>query len=119
MSDPEPDYAFRERLLRVVSEDDRPRVVIATGSVLDMIGRQYDRFRTGVPLQGLEKRGTEGGGHEPCRAHHYGCAADRLDRDWPSRDRLRHPARRRLLRPGRRPDGPQRLAAAAAPAPPR
>ena len=54
MSDPEPDYAFRERLLRVVSEDDRPRVVIATGSVLDMIGRQYDRFRTGVPLRELE-----------------------------------------------------------------
>jgi len=41
-------------LLRVVSEEDRLRVLIATGSVLDVIGRQYDRFRTGVPLKGLE-----------------------------------------------------------------
>jgi hypothetical protein len=52
MSDPEPDFAFRERLLRVVSEELRPFVEKATGGALDVVGRQYDRFRTGVPLKG-------------------------------------------------------------------
>lgn len=50
MSDPEPDAIFRERLLRVVSEEVRPFVERACGAELDAIGRQYDRFRTGVPL---------------------------------------------------------------------
>jgi hypothetical protein len=53
MSDPEPDAIFRERLLRVVSEQLRPFVKKATGVALDVVGRQYDRFRTGVPLKGL------------------------------------------------------------------
>ena len=55
MSDPEPDAVFRERLLRVVSEELRPFLHKATGPALDVIGRQYDRFRTGVPLKGLER----------------------------------------------------------------
>jgi hypothetical protein len=54
MSDPEPDAVFRERLLRVVSEELRPFVEKATGVALDVVGRQYDRFRTGVPLRWLE-----------------------------------------------------------------
>jgi hypothetical protein len=58
MSDPEPDAIFRERLLRVVSEDLRPLAEKATGAELDAIGRQYDRFRTGVPLKGLEAAGS-------------------------------------------------------------
>ena len=58
MSDPEPDAIFRERLLRVVSEELRPFVERAGGTELDTIGRQYDRFRTGVPLKGLEKQRT-------------------------------------------------------------
>jgi hypothetical protein len=53
MSDPEPDAVFRERLLRVVGEELRPFVEKATGAALDVVGRQYDRFRTGVPLKGL------------------------------------------------------------------
>jgi hypothetical protein len=58
MSDPEPDAVFRERLLRIVSEQLRPFVEKATGAELDAIGRQYDRFRTGVPLKGLEAVGS-------------------------------------------------------------
>ncbi|WP_457108354.1 hypothetical protein [Methylobacterium sp. P5_C11] len=58
MSDPEPDAVFRERLLRVVGEELRPFVEKATGAELDAIGRQYNRFRTGVPLKGLEANGT-------------------------------------------------------------
>ena len=58
MSDPEPDAVFRERLLRVVSEELRPVVENAAGPELDAIGRQYDRFRTGVPLKGLEAGGN-------------------------------------------------------------
>jgi hypothetical protein len=54
MSDPEPDSAFRDRLLRVASEIDRPLVVTSTGPALDILGRKYDRFRTGVPFKGLE-----------------------------------------------------------------
>lgn len=57
MSDPEPDAVFRERLLRVVSEELRPFVERAAGAELDAIGHQYDRFRTGVPLKGLEAGG--------------------------------------------------------------
>lgn len=53
MSDPEPDAVFRERLLRVVSAELRPFVEKATGAALDVVGRQYERFRTGVPLKGL------------------------------------------------------------------
>jgi hypothetical protein len=56
MSNPESDADFRERLFRVVSADDRPLVVRATGSQLDVISRKYGRFRTGVPLKGLEKQ---------------------------------------------------------------
>ena len=58
MSHPEPDAHFRQRLLRVVSEYDRPRVLIAKGSLLDLFGRKYDRFRTGVPLKGFGPQGT-------------------------------------------------------------
>jgi hypothetical protein len=54
MSDPEPDAMFRDRLLRVVNEELRPFVRIAIGTELDAIGRQYNRFRTGVPLKGYE-----------------------------------------------------------------
>jgi hypothetical protein len=52
MSDPEPDSAFRERLLRVVAEKDRLLAMVASGDDLDQLGRKYDRFRTGVPLRG-------------------------------------------------------------------
>ncbi|MGT2477876.1 hypothetical protein ACU4GR_01065 [Methylobacterium oryzae CBMB20] len=58
MSDPEPDVIFRERLLRVVGEELRPFVEKATGAELDAIGRQHNRFRTGVPLKGLEAHGS-------------------------------------------------------------
>jgi len=58
MSDPEPDAIFRERLLRAVSEELRPLVEKATGTELDAIGRQHNRFRTGVPLKGLEAGGS-------------------------------------------------------------
>ena len=54
MSDPEPDAIFRQRLLRAVGENLRSRVEKATGEELDAIGRQYDRFRTGVPLKSLD-----------------------------------------------------------------
>ncbi|MDN3574853.1 hypothetical protein [Methylobacterium longum] len=53
MSDPEPDDIFRERLLRVVAENDRHTALFARGSTLDLLGRKYDRFRTGVPLKGF------------------------------------------------------------------
>jgi hypothetical protein len=56
MSDPESDADFRARLLRIVSEEDRHLVQTLSGKHLDQIGREYDRFRTGVPLKGLEKR---------------------------------------------------------------
>jgi hypothetical protein len=58
VSDPESDHDFRQRVLRVASEDDRPVTLIAAGGILDIIGRKYDRFRTGVPLKGLEARGS-------------------------------------------------------------
>ena len=54
MSDPEPDPAFRERLMREVSQDDRDRVRRAEGKQLDAIGHRYDVFRTGVPLKGFD-----------------------------------------------------------------
>jgi hypothetical protein len=53
MSGPEPDELFRARLLRVVSELDRPMTLVGVGPQLDRIGRRYDRFRTGVPLKGI------------------------------------------------------------------
>lgn len=53
MSDPEPDELFRARLLRVVSEELRPFVRIAVGAEFDAMGRKHNRFRTGVPLKGL------------------------------------------------------------------
>ena len=56
VSDPEPDEIFRERLLRVVAANDRHTALFARGSTLDRLGRKYDRFRTGVALQGLEKQ---------------------------------------------------------------
>jgi hypothetical protein len=58
VSEPESDHDFRQRVLRVASEDDRPVVVISAGSLLDLIGRKYDRFRTGVPLKVLEAKGS-------------------------------------------------------------
>lgn len=54
MSDPEPDSLFRARLMRVVSGKDRHLAVASSGEHLDRLGRKYDRFRTGVPLKGLE-----------------------------------------------------------------
>jgi hypothetical protein len=54
MSDPEPDAIFRKRLICLVCDELRPFVRIAAGPELDAIGRHYGRFRTGVPLTGLE-----------------------------------------------------------------
>ena len=54
MNAPEPDELFRARLLRVVSEELRPYVRIAVGAELDAMGRNHNRFRTGVPLKGLD-----------------------------------------------------------------
>jgi hypothetical protein len=54
VSNPEPDAFFRRRLLRVVAEKDRHLAMVAEGAELDLLGRKYDRFRTGVPLKGLE-----------------------------------------------------------------
>lgn len=67
MSDPEPDDVFRERLLRVVNEDLHPILAKATGPALDIVGRQYGRFRTGVPLKGLEARAIAGIAPDPIR----------------------------------------------------
>ncbi|WP_267361486.1 MULTISPECIES: hypothetical protein [unclassified Methylobacterium] len=54
MSDPEPDFAFRARLLPILSEKDRQLAMAVAGARLDNIGRKYGRFRTGVPLKGLD-----------------------------------------------------------------
>jgi hypothetical protein len=62
VSEPESDHDFRQRVFRVASEHDRPVVVIATGGMLDLIGRKYDRFRTGVPLRGIEAKGSRPAG---------------------------------------------------------
>lgn len=53
MSAPETDELFRARLLRVVTELDRPLTLVGVGPQLDRIGCKYNRFRTGVPLKGL------------------------------------------------------------------
>jgi hypothetical protein len=53
MSGPEPDELFCARLLRVVAELDRPMTLVGVGLQLDRIGRRHDRFRTGVPLEGV------------------------------------------------------------------
>lgn len=58
MAAPEPDEQFRARLLPVVSEELRPFVRIAVGAELDAIGRKHNRFRTGVPLKGLDTKRT-------------------------------------------------------------
>lgn len=57
MSYPEPDALFRQCLLRVVTEKDRPAALVVVGAYLDALGRKYDRFRTGVPLKGFGPRG--------------------------------------------------------------
>lgn len=62
MSDPEPDADFRERLLREVPDGDRDLVISASGKRLDALGRKYDVYRTGVPLDGFD--GFEDGGTE-------------------------------------------------------
>jgi hypothetical protein len=62
MSDPEPDTDFRERLLREVPDGDQDLVIRASGKRLDAIGRKYDVYRTGVPLDGFD--GFEDGGGE-------------------------------------------------------
>ncbi len=54
MSDPEPDFAFRERLLRVVGEKDRQLAMASAGTRLDNLARKYGLFRTGVPLKGFD-----------------------------------------------------------------
>lgn len=56
MSTPEPDDLFRARLLRVVSEELRPFVRIAAGAEPDAMGRRHNRFRTGIPLKGLDNK---------------------------------------------------------------
>ncbi len=58
MSDPEPDALFRQRLLRVVADKDRPSALVVNGDRLDALGRKYGRFRTGVALKGFGPRGT-------------------------------------------------------------
>ncbi|KQS83296.1 hypothetical protein ASG32_22230 [Methylobacterium sp. Leaf361] len=60
MSEPEPDADFRERLLREVPDGDRDLVIGASGKQLDALGRKYDVYRTGVPLEGFD--GFEDGG---------------------------------------------------------
>lgn len=60
MSTPEPDDLFRVRLLRVVCEELRPFVRIAVGAELDSMGRKHNRFRTGVPLKGLDAQSKRG-----------------------------------------------------------
>jgi hypothetical protein len=62
MSDPEHDADFRERLLREVPEGDRDLVIGASGKQLDALGRKYDVYRTGVPLDGFD--GFEDGSTE-------------------------------------------------------
>jgi len=54
MSDPEPDAAYRERLLREVPGGARDLVLGASGRQLDALGRKYDVYRTGVPLEGFD-----------------------------------------------------------------
>lgn len=54
MSNPESDACFRERLLRVVADKDRAAAKVMAGAYLDALGRKYNRFRTGVPLKGLD-----------------------------------------------------------------
>ena len=54
MSDPESDDHFRKRLLREVPEGDWDIVFRAAGKRLDALGRQYDLYRTGVPLDGFD-----------------------------------------------------------------
>lgn len=54
MSDPESDADFRERLLREVPEGDWDLVIGASGKQLDALGRKYDVYRTGVPLDGFD-----------------------------------------------------------------
>jgi hypothetical protein len=60
MSDPESDDLFRKRLLRVVSEKDRPSALVVKGLYLDSLSRKYGRFRTGVPLKGFDSFKDEG-----------------------------------------------------------
>ena len=59
MSAPEPDDIFRERLLRVVADHDRHTALFARGATLDLLGRKYDRFRTGVPLKAVATKNAQ------------------------------------------------------------
>lgn len=54
MRDPESDADFRERLLREVPDGVRDLVIGASGKQLDALGRKYDVYRTGVPLEGFD-----------------------------------------------------------------
>ena len=54
MSGPESDADFRERLLREVPDGSRDLVIEASGNQLDALGRNYDDYRTGVPLEGFD-----------------------------------------------------------------
>jgi hypothetical protein len=47
---PETDYDFRQRIMRVAEEVDRPMISLALKRDLDVIGRRYGRFRYGVAL---------------------------------------------------------------------
>lgn len=49
-ADPETDYDFRQRIMRVAEEVDRPKIQVALKRDLDVLGRRYGRFRYGVAL---------------------------------------------------------------------
>jgi hypothetical protein len=51
---PETDYDFRQRIMRVAEEVDRPEISLALKRDLDVIGRRYGRFRYGVALAETE-----------------------------------------------------------------
>lgn len=53
-ADPETDYDFRQRIMRVAEEVDRPKIRIALKRDLDVLGRRYGRFRYGVALANME-----------------------------------------------------------------
>jgi len=55
---PETDYDFRHRIMRVADGRDMPEVRVAQKRDLDVLGRRYGRFRYGTPLQDTKKPGA-------------------------------------------------------------